>query len=312
MIKQILKTNKYVLYSIGAILVISLMASFVLFFQTEEANSDNLIGIEEKQYDETNEEANGLELADSAEDKDDELAEAEEEKTDTYPPDKLQKNEKNKTEVSVEVETEIIEAEKPETEEEKANLSPITSDQYIVQNNDTLYVISQRAGLSIEDIKSYNRMNSDSIMVGQVLLLKKPEAPVGETSPPISRGTVRDDDLYWLSRIIHAEAQGEPYKGKVAVGNVVLNRVKSDEFPNSIYGVVFDKQHGYTQFSPVIDGTIYNTPNSESIEAAKEALNGAKPVGDVLYFLNPRKSTNFWIVENRKFFTTIADHDFYY
>ena len=100
--------------------------------------------------------------------------------------------------------------------------------------------------------------------------------------------------------------------GKVAVGNVIMNRVNSKLFPNTVKGVVFDKQNGYIQFSPVIDGTIYNTPDAESIRAANEVLNGAKPVGDALYFLNPRKSTNFWIVNNRRHMTTIGLHDFYY
>lgn len=64
------------------------------------------------------------------------------------------------------------------------------------------------------------------------------------------------DAVYWLSRIINAEAQGEPYEGKVAVGNVVLNRVKSPLFPNTIYGVIFEYYKGIPQFSPVADGTI--------------------------------------------------------
>lgn len=190
--------------------------------------------------------------------------------------------------------------------------APITTNQYVVQENDTLYLIAQRAGLTVAQLKSYNNMNSDTLLKGQVLSMKALE---GSSSPSgqetASRGN-REEDLYWLSRIIHAEAQGEPYEGKVAVGNVILNRVKSSLFPNSIKGVVFDKQQGYTQFSPVLDGSIYNTPNSDSINAARDALNGSRPVGDALYFLNPGKSTNFWIVQNRKFMKTIGDHDFYY
>lgn len=126
-----------------------------------------------------------------------------------------------------------------------------------------------------------------------------------------SRGIKRDDKIFWLSRIIHAEAQGEMCIGKVAVGNVVLNRVVSDKFPNTIYGVIFDKQYGHTQFSPVLDGSIYNTPNKDSVKAAIEALDGARPAEEALYFLNPRKATNFWIVRNREFLLTIEGHDFY-
>ncbi len=197
----------------------------------------------------------------------------------------------------------------------KNDLTPITTDKYVVKANDTLFFIAQRANTSVEKLKSINNITDDVIYVGEVLLIKSNSSSSiksNNTNTEVASRGYREDDLYWLSRIIHAEAQGEPYEGKVAVGNVVLNRVKSNLFPNNIYDVVFDKQYGYVQFSPVIDGTIYNTPNRDSINAAKEALSGAKPVGTVLYFLNPQKATNFWIVENRKFAKTIGDHDFYH
>ncbi|MDD4297366.1 MAG: cell wall hydrolase, partial [Ruminiclostridium sp.] len=117
-----------------------------------------------------------------------------------------------------------------------------------------------------------------------------------------------EEDIYWLSRIIQAEAQGEPYEGKLAVANVILNRKNSSEFPNTIKEVIFD---GY-QFTPVITGTIYNTPSNASLQAAKDALEGKNNIGNCLYFLNPSKSTNFWILKNKTFFTSIDNHDFYY
>ncbi|SET62350.1 N-acetylmuramoyl-L-alanine amidase [Natronincola peptidivorans] len=194
--------------------------------------------------------------------------------------------------------------------------SPITGERYTVKAGDTLFLVAERAKLSLTELKNINNIHNDTIYVGQVLQTKStPQARnVAAVTPsqPVSRGGQREDDIYWLSRIIHAEAQGEPYQGKVAVGNVVLNRVRSSKFPNTIYGVIFDRQEGFIQFSPVIDGTIYNTPNRDSIQAATEALNGVRPVGDALYFLNPRKATNFWIVGNRKYMLTIGDHDFYY
>jgi len=190
----------------------------------------------------------------------------------------------------------------------------ITGNQYVVQPSDTLSLIAERAGVTAEHLKQVNGIQEDLIMPGQLLIIHPaenlPEKQI-DNQPIASRGD-RDEDLYWLSRIIHAEAQGESYEGKVAVGNVVLNRVKSSLFPNSVKGVVFDKQQGYTQFSPVLDGSIYNTPGSESVQAAKDALGGSRPVGDALYFLNPSKSTNFWIIKNRQYSTTIGDHDFYY
>lgn len=118
------------------------------------------------------------------------------------------------------------------------------------------------------------------------------------------------DELYWLSRIISAESRGEPLEGKIAVGNVVLNRVKSAQFPNTIYGVIFDERWG-GQFEPVRNGTVYQDPTEESILAAKLCLSGANVIGDSIYFLAPALAQNFWIVENREYVATIGCHDFY-
>ncbi len=128
-----------------------------------------------------------------------------------------------------------------------------------------------------------------------------------------TRGTeaVDENALYWLSSIIHAESGGESYEGKLAVGNVILNRVEDEAFPDSIYGVIFDRKYG-VQFTPVANGTIYNTPSEESIRAAKECLTGRRVVGDCLYFFNPKTATNAsWIVQNRDYYRTIGNHDFY-
>lgn len=118
------------------------------------------------------------------------------------------------------------------------------------------------------------------------------------------------DELYWLSRIISAESQGESLEGKIAVGNVVLNRVESSDFPNTIYDVIFDNRWG-GQFEPVRNGTIYKTPTEESILAAKLCLSGADIVGDCLYFLAPALAQNFWVTNNREYVTTIGCHEFY-
>lgn len=121
----------------------------------------------------------------------------------------------------------------------------------------------------------------------------------------------KSDEVYWLSRIIHAESGAEPFDGKIAVGNVVLNRVESKQYPNTIYGVIFDRRYG-TQFSPVSYGTIYNTPSAESIIAAKICLEGYTLSEEILFFMNPRLSTTNWIAENRPYAFTIGRHDFYY
>lgn len=118
------------------------------------------------------------------------------------------------------------------------------------------------------------------------------------------------DEIFWLGRIIEAESSGEPASGKVAVGNVILNRVKSNEFPNTIYTVIFDRTHG-VQFEPIMNGSIYNTPSAESMISAKRALRGENIAGNSLYFLNPRTAANSWIANNRPYYMTIHNHDFY-
>ena len=119
------------------------------------------------------------------------------------------------------------------------------------------------------------------------------------------------DDVYWLSRIISAEASGESLEGKIAVGSVVLNRKESRQYPNTIYGVIFDRKGG-TQFTPVASGTIYKTPTQESIIAAKICLEGYNTDEAILFFMNPRIATSNWISKNRPYAFTIGNHAFYY
>jgi N-acetylmuramoyl-L-alanine amidase len=117
-------------------------------------------------------------------------------------------------------------------------------------------------------------------------------------------------DLYWLSHIIYAESGAESMEGQIAVGNVVLNRVASSSFPNSVPQVVFDRKNG-VQFEPVSNGTIYKTPSAASVEAAKRALDGERPVGQALYFFAPALSQGLWITANRTYLQTIGCHRFY-
>ena len=116
-----------------------------------------------------------------------------------------------------------------------------------------------------------------------------------------------EDDVYWLSRIINAEARGECLEGKIAVGNVVMNRVASDTCPDTIYDVIFDFEHGI-QFTPAYTGTIYNTPTEESIIVAKLVLDGADVAGDAMYFASIK---NCWAAYAHPFLMSIGNHDFY-
>ena len=120
----------------------------------------------------------------------------------------------------------------------------------------------------------------------------------------------REDEVLWLSKIISAESAGESLLGQIAVGDVILNRVKSDQFPNTIYGVIFDRKWG-VQFSPTADGRIHNSPTYTATLAAKICLEGVSLSDNAIYFLNPRAAQSNWIVNNRHYLYTIGNHDFY-
>lgn len=130
------------------------------------------------------------------------------------------------------------------------------------------------------------------------------------TAVPSASSVYNETDLYWLSRIISAEARGEPLEGQIAVGNVVLNRVRSSEFPNTVKGVIFDKIYGI-QFSPVANGSIYNTPTESAVLAAKICLEGYTFSTRALYFYNPAIATSSWIGRTRPYIMTIGNHAFY-
>lgn len=118
-------------------------------------------------------------------------------------------------------------------------------------------------------------------------------------------------DFYWLSRIISAESRGEPLEGQIAVGNVVLERVENEDFPDSIPDVVFQQADGIVQFEPVENGTVYLTPAEQSVEAARRTLAGEKSLEGAMFFYAPALSEGVWINENRTYLTTIGCHRFY-
>lgn len=120
----------------------------------------------------------------------------------------------------------------------------------------------------------------------------------------------REDEVYWLSRIIQAESGTEPLRGKIAVGNVILNRVRDERFPDTIYGVIFDRSCGI-QFSPTANGTIYCEPSEESVAAAKICLEGYSISDEITFFFNPAISKSTWISDNRPWVCTIGNHAFY-
>lgn len=114
-----------------------------------------------------------------------------------------------------------------------------------------------------------------------------------------------NNDLNLLAHLIYAEARGEPYAGQVGVGAVVLNRVKSSKFPNSVAGVIY--QPG--AFDVVSDGQINYQPNTTAVNAARDALNGWDPTYGSIYYFNPNTATSSWIW-SRPYVTTIGNHRF--
>ena len=125
-------------------------------------------------------------------------------------------------------------------------------------------------------------------------------------STAVTTSSSTSANQYLLARLVYAEARGESYKGKVAVAAVVLNRVRSSSFPNTISGVIY--QSG--AFESVSNGSIYNTPTDECLRAAREAMNGWDPTGGCRYFYNARNvSSSSWIL-TRTVKTVLGNHSF--
>ncbi len=127
----------------------------------------------------------------------------------------------------------------------------------------------------------------------------------GSTSSSSSGSSYTSSDLYLLAKCIYAEARGESYTGQVAVGAVILNRVRSSSFPNTISGVIY--QRG--AFTAVSDGQINLEPDKTAMNAASDAINGWDPTYGCLYYYNPAVATSSWIF-GRKTVTTIGKHVF--
>ncbi len=125
------------------------------------------------------------------------------------------------------------------------------------------------------------------------------------SSSSSSSNTSNSSNLNLISRFVHAEARGEPYTGQVAVAAVILNRVKSSKFPNTVSGVVY--QSG--AFTCVQDGQINLAPDATSKKAAQDAINGWDPTYGAIYYFNPNTATNAWIW-SRPMTITIGNHRF--
>jgi N-acetylmuramoyl-L-alanine amidase len=175
-------------------------------------------------------------------------------------------------------------------------------------NDNTNYPI---AGTTINDqLTLFNIYNPMPVNDNQKQIVKAASTNMS-TVPAINDGYTKDD-YKWLATIIEAEAENQPYIGKLAVGSVVINRVQSENFPNSIKGVIFQKSKRVYQFSPVGDGRINRVvPSEDSLKAAQAALEGEDPTKGALFFYNPKTATSRWI-ESREVAVVIVDHTFAY
>lgn len=153
---------------------------------------------------------------------------------------------------------------------------------------------------AVKWFQSKNGLDVDGIAGPKTL------AAMGIFSSSSSNTTTNSSsDLNLLARLVYAEARGEPYTGQVAVASVVLNRVKSSSFPNSVSGVIY--QSG--AFSVVNDGQINLTPNETAKKAAQDAINGWDPSYGAIYYFNPNTATSAWIW-SRPVTVVIGNHRF--
>ena len=127
----------------------------------------------------------------------------------------------------------------------------------------------------------------------------------GDKDAPSNNSDYTSSDLYLLARCIYGEARGESYTGQVAVGAVILNRVDSPAFPNTIAGVIYQKN----AFTAVSDGQINLTPDDTAMRAAQDAVNGWDPTGGAIYYYNPAVATSSWIF-GRQTIAVIGKHVF--
>lgn len=148
-----------------------------------------------------------------------------------------------------------------------------------------------------------NGLTADGTVGGATLAALGISAQSAEGTTAASAAGTSDVEL--LAHCVYGEARGEPYVGKVAVAAVVLNRVKSSSFPNTISGVIY--QEG--AFTCVSDGQLYLTPDEDAYRAARDALNGWDPTYGCLYYYNPATAVSAWIW-SREVRLTIGAHSF--
>ncbi|MGG3468232.1 cell wall hydrolase [Neobacillus pocheonensis] len=162
-----------------------------------------------------------------------------------------------------------------------------------IQYGETYWKIAKGFGVPVNSLMAVN--SSKPLYAGQNMLI------------PNSLYTAAEKDL--MARLVRAEAVGEPYAGKVAVATVILNRVKSSEFPNTVRGVIYQISGGHYAFTPVQNGQINQPADAESKRAVNEAIAFSGKGNGSLYFFNPKTAQSQWIL-SRPVTVTIGNHRF--
>ncbi|ATA59319.1 cell wall hydrolase [Geobacillus stearothermophilus] len=165
---------------------------------------------------------------------------------------------------------------------------------HTVKRGDTLWKIAKQYGVPLKQLMQKNRKD-DRLYPGEKLII--PNAGI----------TAAEKDL--LARLVHAEAKGEPYAGKVAVATVVLNRVDHPDFPDTIRAVIYERSGGRYAFTPVANGTINEPADRESYRAVEEALAFRGLGNGSLYFYNPKTAKSKWL-RSRPVTVVIGNHVF--
>ncbi len=161
---------------------------------------------------------------------------------------------------------------------------------------------------TVEAVKYFQRRNNltvDGICGPKTLSAMGIASTSNSSTSTTTQGKYTDSDVKLLQKLIYGEARGESYVGQVAVGAVVMNRIKSSSFPNTMSGVIYQRY----AFTAVSDGQINLTPNETAKKAALDAMNGWDPTYGAIYYYNPKIATSSWIF-SRKTTVTIGNHVF--
>ncbi|TCL71677.1 LysM domain-containing protein [Hydrogenispora ethanolica] len=179
---------------------------------------------------------------------------------------------------------------------------------YTVQSGDSLYLIAQKYGTTVDALRQANNLSGDSLSPGQTLQI--PGSPSGNSGTSYYNYTLSQNDLDLLARLVTAESDGEPFSGQVAVAATILNRLRDSRYPKTISGIIYQVDNGSYQYSPVLDGRINLAASSSAIRAVQSAVSGWDPSYGANGFYNPDKTTNQW-VRSHPVTTVIGNHVFF-